>query len=393
MDKINYIPNLRFPDFFEKWNLKKFGSITERVSIPVDVKNGIMYQQIGIRSHGKGIFHKEFIDGKELGNKRVFWIKENLFIVNIVFAWERAVAKTTDKEIGMIASHRFPMYEPLRDEADLNYLLYFFLTKKGKSLLELASPGGAGRNKTLGQKELENLKLIIPEKKEQQKIASFLTAVDDKLQALKKKKSLLDQYKKGVMQKIFSQELRFKDTSTSLSASDDGKEFPNWEVKKLGEVLKSISTKKHQINSTEFRNLGAYKVIDQGQDLIAGYSDLESKVFKDLPVIVFGDHTTILKYIDFEFIVGADGTKLLKAKSNNDLIYIFYNLQFNNVQQQGYKRHFTLLSEIYLQIPSLPEQTKIANFLSAIDEKINLVSGQIEKMEVWKKGLLQRMFV
>ena len=99
--------------------------------------------------------------------------------MNIVFAWEQAVAKTTEKETGMIASHRFPMYSPVETQSDLDYLLQFFLTRKGKSLLELASPGGAGRNKTLGQKEFENLKFLVPNDAEQTKIASFITAIDN----------------------------------------------------------------------------------------------------------------------------------------------------------------------------------------------------------------------
>jgi type I restriction enzyme S subunit len=79
----------------------------------------------------------------------------------------------------MIASHRFPMYSPVETQSDLDYLLQFFLTRKGKSLLELASPGGAGRNKTLGQKEFENLKFLVPNVAEQTKIASFITAIDN----------------------------------------------------------------------------------------------------------------------------------------------------------------------------------------------------------------------
>ncbi len=395
MDKINYIPNLRFPDFFEKWNLKKFGSITERVSIPVDVKNGIMYQQIGIRSHGKGIFHKEFVDGKELGNKRVFWIKENLFIVNIVFAWEQAVAKTTDKEIGMIASHRFPMYEPLRDEADLNYLLYFFLTKKGKSLLELASPGGAGRNKTLGQKELENLKLIIPEKKEQQKIASFLTAVDEKLQALKKKKSLLDQYKKGVMQKIFSQELRFK--------ADDGSEFPEWDMKKLGDISECLDNLRRPLNDSERQKMqgnypywGANNIMDYINDYIfdetivllaedgGNFNEFKTKPIANLykGKCWVNNHTHVLRSI-------------YKISTNEFLFYSLVHKDITGFVSGGTRAKLTKgeMLKIPILLPSVPEQTKIANFLSAIDEKIHLVHGQIEKMEVWKKGLLQKMFV
>jgi type I restriction enzyme S subunit len=171
------IPQLRFPEFKQEWEQKPFGKLTSRVSNPVDVEPTKLYQQIGIRSHGKGIFHKELVDGKTLGNKRVFWVKENVLVVNIVFAWEQAVAKTTEREIGLIGSHRFPMYEPIKNVSDLDYLLHFFLTKKGKAQLELASPGGAGRNKTLGQKEFENLKLQTPSYQEQKKIASFLTLI------------------------------------------------------------------------------------------------------------------------------------------------------------------------------------------------------------------------
>lgn len=140
MGNLKMTPNIHFPQFQKDWKPKRFGDLTERISVPVDVKLDEMYQQIGIRSHGKGIFHKELVDGKSLGNKRVFWVQENCLIVNIVFAWEQAVAKTTANESGMIASHRFPMYEPVKNESDLDYLLQFFLTKKGKKLLEIASP-------------------------------------------------------------------------------------------------------------------------------------------------------------------------------------------------------------------------------------------------------------
>jgi type I restriction enzyme S subunit len=149
MGNLKKVPNIRFPEFKTNWESRKFGDLTQRISNPVTVELDEIYQQIGIRSFGKGIFYKEFVDGKTLGNKRVFWVLENCLIVNIVFAWEQAVAKTTTSEVGMIASHRFPMYMPVEKVSDLDYLLHFFLTPKGKTLLTLASPGGAGRNKTL----------------------------------------------------------------------------------------------------------------------------------------------------------------------------------------------------------------------------------------------------
>jgi type I restriction enzyme S subunit len=265
MEKPNNRPILRFPEFENEWQLKKVGSLTKRVSNPVDVQESELYNQIGIRSHGKGIFYKDAVTGKELGNKRVFWVKENCFIVNIVFAWEQAVAKTTENEIGMVASHRFPMYAPVETQSDLNYLLQFFLTPKGKTLLELASPGGAGRNKTLGQREFENLKFLVPTVEEQTKIATFITTINLKINQLKQKKTLLEQYKKGIMQKIFSQEIRFKD--------ENGKEFPKWEKKKLGDCLNYLQPTKYIVKSTEYSDLFKTPVLTAGKSFILGYTD------------------------------------------------------------------------------------------------------------------------
>ena len=152
-------PKLRFPAFEEKWNKQRLDSFLERVSNPIDVIPNKKYSQIGIRSHGKGIFHKEAVTGEELGNKRVFWVEPNALVVNIVFAWERAIAVTSDAEKGMIASHRFPMYLPKNNLSNVNFLRYLFVTDKGQSYLELASPGGAGRNKTLGQSNFAELKI------------------------------------------------------------------------------------------------------------------------------------------------------------------------------------------------------------------------------------------
>lgn len=221
-------PRLRFPEFKENWGKMRIKEVTERVSVPVDVETRQLYTQIGVRSHGKGLFHKQPVPGKELGKKRVFWVKCDLFVVNIVFAWEQAVAKTTKNDLGTIASHRFPMLRPKPNLLNLDFLLFSFLTKRGKSLLELASPGGAGRNKTLGQQEFSRTKINLPCVKEQQKIAAFLSVVDERIDKLARKKALLLKYKKGVMQQIFDQRTRFKD--------DNGEDFPEWEEKRLSQI-------------------------------------------------------------------------------------------------------------------------------------------------------------
>ena len=170
----------------------------------------IFYQEIGIRSHAKGIFHKEPVIGKSLGNKSVFWIEPDCFVVNIVFAWEQAIAKTTEAERGMIASHRFPMYKPKEGVLDLDYLLYFFKSAKGKNLLELASPGGAGRNKTLGQSEFLKLKIPVPPIEEQKEIVRLLNTADKEIELQKKKIEAIKQQKKGLMQQLLTGKKRLK---------------------------------------------------------------------------------------------------------------------------------------------------------------------------------------
>ncbi|HIP11183.1 MAG TPA: hypothetical protein EYG73_00555, partial [Arcobacter sp.] len=211
LNYLNRVPTLRFKEFRGEWEEHRADFLLDRYSNPVEVNALEEYRQIGTRSHGKGIFHKERVTGKELGNKRVFWVHEKALVINIVFAWEHSIALTSEREKGFIASHRFPMYLPKENRCNLNFLLEFFLRKYGKYLLGLASPGGAGRNKTLGQSNFNELKLIVPSIKEQERIIGFLSLVDQKIEKVTEQLSLLEEYKKGVMQKIFSQEIRFKD--------------------------------------------------------------------------------------------------------------------------------------------------------------------------------------
>ncbi len=402
MEKKLKTPQLRFNEFSNEWEKKILKDLIERTAIPVKIEKDKKYKQIGIKSHGKGLFYKETVTGEELGNKRVFWIKENAFIVNIVFAWEQAVAKTTEKEVGMIASHRFPMYLPKINQCDLNYLHQFFLTRKGKILLELASPGGAGRNKTLGQKEFEKLKLNIPSYSEQIKISSFLDLIDKRIELTQKKKELLDQYKKGVMQKVFSQEIRFKDEA--------GKEFPKWQKLNLSDILtipdkikpkivdknKLLTVKLHLkgvlLNeNTDNLSIGStnYYKRKNGQ-FIYGKQNLFNGAFGIIPdeldgCLSSGDVPSL--NIKTEFI---------------DPLFLFYFLGRESFYKSlekissgsGSKRiHEKTLLKVSIELPNLSEQIKILGFLKILDEKIKHCQIQIEKMEQWKKGLLQKMFV
>lgn len=399
-------PKLRFPEFQGDWNAHKTNELFDRIINGVDVRQDKFYQEIGIRSHGKGVFHKTPVSGKSLGNKRVFWIKKNVFILNIVFAWEQAVAKTTENEIGLIASHRFPMFEPKKGLTDLDYFLGFFLTKKGKHLLGLASPGGAGRNKTLGQKVFDELNVVHPSLPEQQKIASFLSVVEQKICQLTRKKELLEQYKKGVMQKIFSREIRFHDKN--------GKDYPGWDDKRLEEI--ASFTKGKGISKNDATSDGQIECIRYGE-LYTLYSEIISDVRSatnvDSSQLVFSKKNDVIipssgeTHVDLATAscVDKDGVALggdiniIRTKQNG--IFLAYYL--NNAKKheiaglaQGSSvvhLYSTHLKSLKLSLPNVEEQKKIASFLSNIDKKIQSVQTQLAQTRTFKKGLLQQLFV
>jgi len=355
-----------------EWSLMRTDKVLERIRKKVEVENTTLYQQIGIRSHAKGIFHKELVSGEILGNKSVFWIEEDCFIVNIVFAWEQAVAKTTHAEKGLIASHRFPMYQPKNNQVDIDYILYFFKSKRGKYLLGLASPGGAGRNKTLGQKEFAELKIPIPALKEQQKIAKILTTWD---RAIERQEALIlakEEFKKGLMQRLLSGD--FKKLKFEL-------------------IFNRVAGKKYQINAKEYLREGKYPVIDQGKKKIIAYSNNNKKVFKNMSIILFGDHTRTIKYIDFDFIVGADGTQLLETKENFDNKFFYYQLLNKKIPNTGYNRHFKFIKEMTFNVPPLKEQQKIAQILTTTDKEIELLKNELEVLKEQKQGLMQRLLM
>jgi type I restriction enzyme S subunit len=199
------LPRLRFPEFrgAPEWRKRKISDVLKKASIPIDVQASDIYREIGVRSHGKGIFHKQPVSGSTIGEKRVFRVVENALVVNIVFAWEQAVATTSKGEADMIASHRFPMYIAKSGHCDVRFIKFAFLNPAGKHLLGVASPGGAGRNRTLGQTEFDKLEIVIPGTEEQTKIADAIDGIDDLITLQTRMFDALQAHKKGLIQQLF----------------------------------------------------------------------------------------------------------------------------------------------------------------------------------------------
>ena len=164
-----------------------------------------------------------------------------------------------------------------------------------------------------------------------------------------------------------------------------------WQEFRFNDIFIRIPSKKYQIQTKEYQLNGKYPVIDQGQTAIIGYSNNESKVFKNSSVIVFGDHTRELKFIDFDFIVGADGVQLLRTKDEFNDRFFYYQLQIKKIPNTGYNRHFKFLLDMPFACPTLTEQKKIAQVLSVCDKEIELLKSKFQCLKTQKKGLMQRL--
>lgn len=149
-----------------------------------------------------------------------------------------------------------------------------------------------------------------------------------------------------------------------------------------------------KIPKEKYLSVGLYPVIDQGKEQIAGYTDDSEGIYCDVPAIIFGDHTRIIKYIDVPFFLGADGTKLLKIKDNAafNCKYLYYALSNAKIPNTGYNRHFKWLKELSFDIPSIEKQREIADLIDIIVNLENLRKKQLEKLELFVKSRFVEMF-
>lgn len=247
---------------------------------------------------------------------------------------------------------------------------------------------GIRDGKMISYKYFSEIILPFPSIEEQNKIATFFNLIEAKIQTQNKIIDNLKTLKTAIAKKIFTQQLRFKD--------DNGNDFPDWEIRELGDVLEYEQPTNYLVSSTEYDNSFKTPVVTAGKTFILGYTDETEGIFEKekLPVIIFDDFTTASQFVDFQFKAKSSAMKILNPKNDNNIKFIYEAMQMINYEIGGHGRHWiSVFSNLEVLIPPLEEQIKISNFLSSIDSKIDVKNQLLHKLEEQKKYLLQNLFV
>ncbi len=302
--------------------------------------------------------------------------------------------------------------KPLKENFYSQIYVSYYINQKLRKKIATLAKGSSISN--VYNSDLKRLEIFLPSLEEQNKIADFLTTIDKRINILQDKKADLDVYKKGVMQQIFSQQIRFKD--------DEGKDFPDWEEKRLGEIgffqtssidklsredeeevflINYLNVYRHENINNEtikkFQKVTAKETQIQSCNLVKG--DILFTPSSETPLDI--GHSVVI-FEDLESAVFSYHLMRYRPKIKLDILYSHYFCNIQSVMKQLFRyatgsTRFTIsagnFSKVRISIPVIEEQKKIANFLSKIDIQIEKVERQIEDMQVYKKGLLQKMFV
>lgn len=388
------VPKLRFNGFKDNWITTQLGNIcsfTQGVQIP---------QAEQVNKYKEGYIRYLYI--RDFFTDKFKCYVPNNYPEKIIHPHEIMMVNTgnTTGEAytgrhGVLSNNSFKIGYDLEK---FNHKFMFLFCSSELAQNQIKKFFNAGGQPHLGHKNIAQILISYPKKEEQTKIASFVSAVDEKMSQLTQKHELLSQYKQGMMQKLFSQQIRFK--------ADDGSEFGEWKKKTIKDIA-DINPKINQLPE-KFIYIDLESV-EKGKLRLQKYIELKDAPSRAQRLLAKGDvlFQMVRPYQQNNYYFNLDGdyvasTGYAQIRTNLNSEFIYYAIHEKTFLEEVMNRctgtsypaiNSSDLSTIELLIPSLQEQTKIANCLSAIDQKIEVVALQIEQAKHWKKGLLWQMFV
>ena len=404
MDNQNIVPKLRFPGFSDNWYSKRFGDLYTFKSTNSLSRDNLNYENGEAKNIHYGDIHTKFNAQFDISKEPVPFINANIDLSkiskeNYLQQGDLVIADASEdyadigKSIEITNLNNEKVLAGLhtflarRKTEELSVRFSAFLMKTNKVRLNLMRIAQGTKVLSISSGRLSDIKLNYPSPNEQSKIASFISAIDKQIQLLEKEKALLEKYKKGIVQKIFNREIRFKD--------ENGDDFTDWEEKKLGDILDYEQPTKYLVTDTDYSNEYSIPVLTAGKTFLLGYTNETEGVFNEkLPTIIFDDFTTAFQFVDFPFKAKSSAMKMLIPKEKVNLKFVFEAMKTIKFPIAEHKRYW--ISEYQLEIipfPSPEEQTKIASFLIDIDNLIQKTDIQLIESIQFKTALLQKLFV
>ncbi len=402
------VPKLRFKEFSREWENTNIGNIAVVSSGGTPSRSKSSYWNGTIPWVTTSLIDfkdiqgaEEYITEEALNNSSAKLFEKNTILM-AMYGQGKTRGKVGILKIQATTNQACASIKP----KDTSYIfLYQYLAGQYDNIRNLSNDGG---QKNLSGSIIKSIPISIPVKQEQEKIASFLTSVDTKIEQLTKKEELLKQYKKGVMQKIFSQEIRFK--------ADDGREFPSWKKRKLNELM--YEHKERNIDDSYTKNdvlsvSGEFGIVNQiefqGRSF-AGASINNYHVVKVNDIVytkspLKANPYGIVKVNKKKAGVVSTLYAVYRPKENLNPLFIDYYFQlddnvnsyFRPLVHKGAKNDMKINNSYAISdsisIPELEEQSKIVVFFQSLDDKIQKFTRQLEATKQFKKALLQQMFV
>jgi len=370
----------------EDWDVKPFTAVTDLITCGIAATPEYVPE-----NHGY-----PFLSSTNVKNGRVDWSGYKYINADL----HRQLYRNNPPKKGDILYSRVGTYgEAAVVDVDFEFSVYVSLTLiKPKQLLDsfflmqllnssaykqrareqIYLGGGVGN---LNVDIVRRYPIVVAPLLEQRAIGAALADVDALLGGLERLIAKKRDLKHAAMQQLLTGQTRLPGFS--------GK----WEVKPFDEVLARTNAKANQIQAADYQTTGAYPIVDQGKVAVVGFSDRADKRFRcpEGGAIVFGDHTCFVKFVDFDFLVGADGTQVLQGRLGQSTRFHAFQLQYCGIEPTGYNRHFKFLQEREFAVPSPPEQTAIAAVLSDMDAELSLLTARRDKTRALKQAMMQEL--
>jgi len=381
----------------EDWEVVRLGEVAK-------VVRGVSWRKTEANKEGKGIpvltipnvekgkinFEFNYFLTKSVSRQKLLNLKDIIFVASsgsIENVGRNAILKYLPFERIAFAS----FLSVLRAETNkiVPEFLYFLINSRWIDFTKFVKRAADGKYNFQLRDFERNALIPLPPLPEQRKIARVLDKIQ---QAIEIQDRIIEQakrLKKSLMQKLFTEGLygeEQKETEIGLIPK-------SWEVVKFEDSILKRRIEIGKIKQQEYKAFGKYPVIDQSQNYIAGFCDDDEKVYRgDLPVIIFGDHTRVFKFVNFPFVVGADGVKvLIPNKEIYDPKFLFYTMLTLNIPSRGYNRHYKLLREKKLPLPPLEEQKQIVHILSTVDKKIEVEQKRKQVLKALFETMLHKL--